>query len=171
MKKLVLFIAIAVLAFTNVNAQDSQFGLTAGYLNVDAKVKFDGTTVSASDSGFYIGALADFTVSETFHVQPELVYANVNESSALILPIMGKYYVSDSFNLQAGPQFTFSLEETPDDFSSIAIALGFGAGYDINENFFIEARYSFQLNNYYTGSEDLTAKENYLTFGIGYKFN
>lgn len=169
MKKLFLFSIFSLFIFS-AKAQ-SQFGLTAGYLNVSAKVTSGGNSASASDSGFYIGGVADFTASEQLHVQPELVYANVNSSSALILPIMLKYYASEKFNIQAGPQATFSLEDTPNDFTSVGIALAAGIGYDIDQNFFLEARYSFQINNYYTGSADLTARENYFTVGVGYKFD
>jgi opacity protein-like surface antigen len=64
----------------------------------------------------------------------------------------------------------FSLEDTPEDISSIEFDLGAGAGYDITENLFAEARYSFQINNSYTGSEDITVRGNYLTIGLGYTF-
>tara|TARA_R110002033_G_scaffold11134_8_gene35607 strand:- start:66 stop:578 length:513 start_codon:yes stop_codon:yes gene_type:complete len=170
MKKLLLA-AIAVLVFVNVNAQETKFGLTAGYLGVNAKVKSGGNSATASDSGFYIGGVADIATSNELHIQPELLYANVNDSSALILPIMLKYYVSENFNLQAGPQVLFSLEKSVQDVSSVEIGLGAGLGYDINDNFFLEARYSFQLNNSYTGNLDITARENILTIGVGYRFN
>lgn len=170
MRKLFLFAVVAAFALTNLNAQESQFGVTAGYFGVNAKVKSGGESVTASDSGFYIGGVVDFGISDVFHIQPELLYANVNDSSALILPIMAKYYVSEGFNLQAGPQVDFSLEDMPDDISAVAVALAVGAGYDINENFFAQARYSFQLTNSYTGPGDLKLTGSYLTIGLGYKF-
>ena len=169
MKKLILFSSLTVFIFS-AKAQ-TQFGLTAGYLGVSAKVSGDGGSLSATDSGFYIGAMADFKTSEKLHVQPELVYANVNDSDAIIIPILLKYYAAEKFNIQAGPQVTVSLEEAPNDFTSIGLALAAGVGYDITQNFFLEARYSLQINNYYTGTADLTARENYFTVGVGYKFN
>lgn len=170
MKKLLLLAAVAAFGLSNVNAQETTFGVTAGFLNVSAKVEFGGDSASASESGFYVGGLVDIAISEEFHIQPELLYANVNEGSALMLPIIAKYYVAEGFNVQAGPQVTFSLEETVDDFSSIDFGLGIGAGYDIDENFFVEARYTFQVNNSYTGNADIEARANYLNIGLGYKF-
>ena len=87
-----------------------------------------------------------------------------------MLPILGKFAISEKFNLQAGPQLVFSFEETPEDFSSVEFDIAGGIGYDIDEDFFIEARYTFQINNSYTGSEDVKVRGNYLTVGLGYKF-
>jgi len=163
MKKL-FFVGLAVVGFVcSSQAQDVRFGATAGYLNARGSVKAEGISISDSESGFYFGAAADFGVAENFNIQPELLYVNVNEASALFLPILGKFAISEKFNLQAGPQLVFSLEDDiPDEISSI--------GYDITEDFFVEARYTFQLNNSYTGSEDVKLRGNYLTVGLGYWF-
>ncbi|MER3374128.1 MAG: porin family protein [Allomuricauda sp.] len=170
MKKLFLVVA-AVFAFSySSQAQDVRFGATAGYLNARGSVKADGVSISASESGFYIGAVADFNVAENFNIQPELLFAVVDESNGLMLPILGKFAISEKFNLQAGPQLVFSLEDTPEDFSSVEFDLAGGIGYDIDDDFFIEARYTFQINNSYTGSEDVKVRGNYLTVGVGYKF-
>lgn len=169
MKKVLIIAAITLVSF-GVNAQDVDFGVTAGYLNVRGSIKADGVSISASDSGFYAGFIAEFSAGDSFSVQPELLYANVNNSSALMLPVMGKFYVSDKFNIQVGPQFVFSLEESLSDFSSFELDLAGGFGVDITDKLFAEARYSLQLNNSYTGSEDVTVKGNYLTIGIGRKF-
>ncbi|NDV44958.1 porin family protein [Flagellimonas sediminis] len=170
MKKLFL-VVISVFAFTYSSyAQDVRFGATAGYLNARASIKADGISVSASESGFYLGAIADFNVSENFNIQPELLYANVDGSGALMLPILGKFAISEKFNFQVGPQVVFSLEESVEDFSSVEFDVAGGVGYDIDDDFFIEARYTFQINNSYTGSEDVKVRGNYLTIGVGYKF-
>ncbi|MDC6386897.1 PorT family protein [Flagellimonas taeanensis] len=170
MKRIVLAtVAVIALAFS-AQAQDVRFGATAGYLNARASVKADGLSISASESGFYVGAVADFMVSESFSVQPELLFASIDESNGLLLPILGKFAISEKFNFQVGPQLVFSLEDTPEDFSSVEFDIAGGIGYDINEDFFIEARYSFQINNSYTGSEDVKVRGNYLTIGMGYKF-
>lgn len=170
MKKLLL-VAITVLGFTySSQAQEVRFGATAGYLNARASVKADGVSISASESGFYIGAIADFNVAENFNIQPELLYANVDEASALFLPILGKFAISEKFNIQVGPQVVFSLEESIEDFSSVEFDIAGGLGYDITDDFFVEARYTFQINNSYTGDEDIKVRGNYLTVGLGYKF-
>ncbi|WP_318344664.1 porin family protein [Flagellimonas baculiformis] len=83
MKRIVLVtVAVFALAFS-AQAQDVRFGATAGYLNARGSVKAEGISISASESGFYIGAVADFVVSDNFSVQPELLYASVDESDGL----------------------------------------------------------------------------------------
>lgn len=169
MKK-VLFVALAGLFGFGLHAQSIGLGVTAGYLNVRASAKFDGITVSDSQSGFFVGGLVDFALTEKTSIQPELLYANVDEASALFLPVMIKSYITEKLNFQVGPQFVFSLEESTPDFSSFEFDLAGGLGFDITSNFFIQARYSFQLNNSYTGDEDIKVRGNYLTAGVGYKF-
>jgi len=169
MKKIIFSVAV-LLSGMVLQAQDIDFGVTAGYLNAEGKIKAEDFTISVSESGFYIGAVVDFTIDEKFHIQPELLYASIDDSDGILLPIMARYYVSDKFNLQAGPQIVFSLEDTPEDFSSVEFDIAGGLGYDITDNFFLEARYTFQLNNSYTGPEDVKVRGNYLTIGVGYTF-
>lgn len=169
MKKIILS-AACLMGGLVLHAQDADFGITAGYLNADGKVEGGGITVSGSESGFYIGAVADFTITEEFHIQPEAVYASIENGDGILVPIMAKYYVADKLNLQAGPQIVFSLEDTPEDISSIQFGLGGGLGFDVTDDFFVEARYSFQISNSYTGSEDVTLRANYLNIGVGYTF-
>ena len=109
MKKLFLA-AFAVFAFTSVNAQD--FGVFANY----ASNSFDG---GDSTSGFNIGVLAGFEISEKFSVQPELLYSaqGAKEDGGdgelkldyINIPVMAKFYVAEGFSLEAGPQVGFLM--------------------------------------------------------------
>ena len=49
----------------------------------------------------------------------------------------------------------------------------FGAGYDINDKFFVQARYGLELTNRYSGplSNSLSVRANTFTVGVGYSFN
>lgn len=86
---------------------------------------------------------------------------------------MVKYYVDPKFNLQAGPQFTFDLDENPipDYYNSTNIGLALGAAYEFTPKLFLEAHYSFQLNNHLKNAPSgYSVRANYLNFGLGYKF-
>lgn len=170
MKKICLVIAFAIFSLSNVSAQDTQFGATAGYLSLSNKVNLGDGSISVSESGFYGGIFAEFGISDELKIQPELLYASVDEISFLLLPVMAKYYVADKFNLQGGLQFNFLLEDTDDDFSAFGVGLGLGAGYDITEKFLVQARYAFQINNSYTGEGDFESRFNFLNIGLGYRF-
>lgn len=175
MKKVLFIAAFAVLSLANVNAQETKFAGTAGFVSASLKtdVNIAGVSVSAttSESGFYVGVVGDFGVSETFDVRAELLYASITDFSQIMVPIMAKFGVSDEFSLLAGPQITYSLEDLGDDFSKLGIGLGAGASYDFSETLFAQARYTFQLNDSYTGDIDgISYKANYLTVGVGYRF-
>lgn len=179
MMKKVLLIAVGLFLGINVSAQQTSFGVTAGYADITAKISASTSDIEASTgiSGFYVGALADITLSPNFHVQPSVNLAIADDSNFLLIPVMAKYYISDSgFHLQAGPQGTLILEDSGG-LNTFGIDLALGAGYDINSHFFIEARYAFELTNrfpddYTDAASNATAKVKFNTFtaGVGYKF-
>lgn len=162
--------AVAVFGLSNVNAQ-SQFGVMAGYTNITAKAKAQGLSLSQSESGFFIGGVADFTISEKFHIQPEVLYANASEMNFLYIPVLAKYMVSTDFSVLAGPQANLVLDDMQEGFNSFGIDLTFGANYKITENFFLEGRYGFEITNRVTdGGSDLKGSYNTLHIGVGYMF-
>lgn len=179
MKKLLLSTLFGAVFCLAANAQQVSFGLTAGYANITVKGSNENSDVaSTSDaSGFYVGALADFTLSQNIILQPSVNYMIAEDTNFLLIPIMAKFYVSDSgFHLQAGPQGTLILEDTMGFLKTFGLDLALGAGYDINSNFFVEAKYALGLTNRITneleelGAEGASIKFNTLTAGIGYRF-
>jgi len=165
---------IFIIAFFSLSSAYSQskFGFTAGYVNGFAKAVSFGDKATDSESGFYAGVILDNTASEAVHVVAELTYMNINDISFLQLPLLAKIYISNSpFNIQGGLQLTYTLEEVFDDFTKFNIGIGGGFGYDIGEHFFAETRYIFQLNDYFTGPDEiLESKINFFNIGLGYKF-
>lgn len=171
MKKLLLIGAVAL--FTAVNAQQTKFGANAGMLTGFAKAKTPLGNSSDSNTGFYVGFFAEISAGNTFKVQPAVNYANIDNSSALQIPIMLKYYVDPKFNLQFGPQLTFDLEENPfpDYYNTLNFGLALGGAYEFTPKLFVEARYSLQVNNHLKNAPSGTSvKANYLNLGLGYKF-
>ncbi|WP_121666648.1 porin family protein [Mesonia aquimarina] len=172
MKKLFLTAVVVAMGVFTAQSQTVDFGVKAGFLNVQAEIETPDGDVSNSEAGFLIGGLVDIGVSENFHVQPELLYGNAGEGSALFIPILAKYYIADSgFAILAGPQGTLDLEEAVEGVNTFGIDATFGASYDITENFFIDARYSFELTNRFKdGGDDFKGHINSLQIGVGYKF-
>ena len=133
-------------------------------------------SASESETGFHIGAFADIPISEAFGVQPELTYTISGDVSLFNINAIAKYNVSEKFNIQLGPQVGFvggdfgdGLDDI-DDTTKVNFQLAIGAGYNINENIFVQARYGFQLNNHYTGDADIDIDVNSFTLGVGYRF-
>jgi len=140
MKKVLFILVVAIVGLGNVNAQGSNFGITAGFHNLSLKIDVLGMTESESSQGFFVGVTSDFSLSDKFSLQPQLQFATSSQDGdsleQLILPIMLKYHVTEKFNLQAGPQLDYLLDDS-DDLNAIGFGLGFGAGFDFSERFLL----------------------------------
>lgn len=172
------------------------FGVTGGIFYGNANVSLDGVEIGTiltifgfdkdalevlDGGGFYVGFLADIKLVGDLNIQPELLYANAAGESVIMFPVMLKYYLADSFNIQAGPQLDVVLD-VPDDVKdfvdSVGYSLALGAGFDINSRFSIQGRCAIGLNNRI--DEAITdslptlgpsLRTNILQLGVVYKFN
>lgn len=175
MKKIFLF-CFGIFLSAQVFAQSADFGITAGYLNLNITSSYEGLNASVNESGYYVGAFADFELSPSFSLQPGVNYGKVQDSDGMLfIPVMAKYYVGNSaFNLQAGPQASIILEDTGDEINAFGLDASFGAGFDITDNFQLQARYSLELTNRIGDVQgmpsDVKSRINSLTIGLGYQF-
>lgn len=188
MKKIILSAIITFSSIIAINAQDDSsssstdvsFGAKAGYNSFIARASANGASASASEDGFYFGVFADINVSEKFNIQPELQYvivtADGENGDLLVVPVLGKYKVSEEFSLLAGPQLDYILDEGSEGIKRLGVGLALGLSYDISDNFLLDMRYSFGLSDRLEnaeedfGTSDVKVKVNYLQFGIGYRF-
>ncbi|MFN3755895.1 MAG: porin family protein [Flavobacterium sp.] len=204
MNKILLTVA-TILTFGVATAQDLSFGAKAG-LNMST-LTGDVEDVK-SIFGFHVGGFVEFKISEKFSLQPELLYStqgakaeysenfdgfNVKISETvnlgyLNIPIMAKYYVSEKFNIQAGPQIGLNLsakakseasfggesfsetEDIKEDIEALDFGLNFGLGYNISEKIFIEGRYNLGLSNIIKDSGDEKVKNGVFQLSLGYRF-
>jgi opacity protein-like surface antigen len=172
MKKL-LFIAMITLAgIGTVTAQSTKFFSTAGFTSATAKGKAPGIPdVSETESGIYGGVGAIFGLDDKSGIFTELSYSNIDDTNFIQLPVLYKYEFVDKFSLLAGPEFVYLAEESIDDFSNFSVGLAAGLSYDISEDFFVLARYMFQMTNSYTGPvDDVSLRTSFLNIGVGYSF-
>lgn len=198
MKRLIAILTLAFFATSVAKAQNElKFGLTGGLLNNNTNIDigafgFDIASIDAiNETGFYIGGFLDIAASEKFHIQPELSYGKAGDLEFFYLPVMAKYYVVDRFNIQAGPQLSFSSNlndikrsirdiegvigtdaNIDDVFRTTGVDLGVGLGFDITDQFFAQARYAFELTNRYKGplNNSLEIKPQTLMVGVGFSF-
>jgi hypothetical protein len=119
MKK-VYVLTLVILSIIQTNyAQEIKIGAKAGINlasvtgnDIDAKMR----------PSFHIGGMVEIPVSAEFYVQPELLFSSqgykVNSNNAtgvlnyINLPVIGKYYVTDKFHVEAGPQIGYLLSAT-----------------------------------------------------------
>jgi hypothetical protein len=179
MKKIILS-AIAICAFGFANAQDMKFGVKGG-LN---SASIAGATGSSSKTTFHIGGLLEFKASDKFAIQPELVYSNQGctypgggiDLTYINIPVMAKYYVAETFNIQAGPQIglLMSAKLNGADYKELCnstdFGLNLGAGYDLNENMMLDLRYNMGMSVINKDTAAGTYKNNVISVSFGYKF-
>ena len=167
MKKLLITAALALSLTVTSYAQEG-FAAKAGFnlvtINIDSPGFFDDDD---SELGFFLGAGYNFEVSEDIDIEPSLLFSFVDDLTSMYIPVMAKYKISDQFNIQAGPQINYLLEDLPD--GEFGLDLAFGGAYIIDSNWFVEARYGIQISR--GGDFGDFVDINTLTFGAGYRFN
>lgn len=209
MKKVFLVAAVAVFGVSTTFAQaDFRMGAKAG-VNF-AKLTGDDLEDADGRTGFHVGGLVEIPVADKFSIQPEILYSQqglqtkedfegLTFEDKLILdyiniPVMAKFYLTDEFSLEGGPQFGFrakaelessiegddSASETidaKDSFSSFDLGAGLGAAYRLPMGVFFQARYVLGLSNVNDAGndsedgfveDDLT--NSVLSLSVGYKF-
>ncbi|WP_165730483.1 porin family protein [Polaribacter sp. 20A6] len=175
MKKLLVIAALAFAGLGSVKAQEVSYGVTAGFHQLSLKVSVvEDFTLSTDASGFYVGFFGEFKIDEKFNIQPEIHFASTykdgDSSNQLIVPVMAKYYVSEEFNVQAGPQFDYILDSDTTGVNKFGLGLGFGAGYDFSDKVFASARYSVGLTNRLEDAPSGNSiKFSTFQIGIGYR--
>lgn len=191
-----LFVAVVLMAFT-VNAQDVNFGLKAG-ANF-ATITGDDTDDLSTRTSFHVGALAEIGISDTFSIQPEVLYssqgAEYEDSDGydgkfkldyLNIPVLAKVTVAEGLSVEAGPQIGFLLsakdeyddgagdsgEEDIDEFikgTDFGAAVGLTYGLANGINF--GARYTFGISDINDVSESTSEIRNgVFMISVGYLF-
>ena len=201
MKKLLL-LTFTLAAFT-LYAQDINWGAKAGLnfasMTGDDADGYDGRT------SFHLGVTAEIEVSDVFSIQPELLFSGQGFTDSysdpdfgddtditgrvnyLNLPVMAKYYISDSFSLEAGPQIGFLMSAEVEEEGQIAFApyseeadikdvlkstdfaLNLGAGYKLDSGLNFSLRYSIGMTDVPDGDSD-GFKHSVLQLSVGYNF-
>ena len=177
MKKVILTILVVVGIATNASAQKTSFGIVGGYYMLSEKVSIGNFgSLSATESGFFIGFIVKFKVSDKLSIQPELQWGSIivsNETfNQILIPIMFQYSFADKVYVQLGPQLDFELDVVDsEEVRTLGVGLAVGAGYDIKDNLFIFTRYSFGLTDRIKDDDfGLSLKISTFQVGLGYRF-
>ncbi|MGC6524498.1 MAG: porin family protein [Flavobacteriaceae bacterium] len=176
---------MALVAFT-ISAQNITFGAKAG-LNFASMAGDDADGLDGRTS-FHLGVTAEIEMSDTFSIQPELLYSGqgytadgdvTGKVDYINLPIMAKFYVADGISLEAGPQIGFLASaksdvdgestDIKDSLKSTDFALNLGAGYKLDSGLNFGLRYSMGLTDVYDFDTD-GFKHSVLQLSVGYNF-
>ncbi len=181
--KSILVVLFALFAM-NAMSQNLKFGAKAG-LGIS---NMGGDADAKSKVGFHFGAFAQYGVTESFLVQPELLFSfegaknksddkNMN-LTYLNIPIMGVYKIGavQGLSVEAGPQLGFLLgakydgTDVKDSFKGMNFSLNLGAGYAINDNISAGIRYCIGLSDINDTGFGGTITESNFMISLGYKF-
>ncbi|WP_161634361.1 porin family protein [Aquimarina pacifica] len=141
----------------------------------------------------HLGAVIEFPVTSRFFIQAEPMYSaqgytiteegveNKISLNYLVLPVIGKYYMTNTLSLETGIQVgtlanaSQSQEETSDEFynsfSNTDYSWVFGTGYKFESGLFFQARYILGLTNINDlDALDIDFKHSIMQVSIGYLF-
>lgn len=181
---------------SNANSMDVSFGVKGG-VNF-ATVTGDDFDSPNSRTSFHVGLLAEFPLTDMFSIQAEALYSGQgfesNIDGGLVggdgnieyqldyinVPILAKVYVVEGLSLEAGPQFSFKVNEEIDsdpnddpgdtdldEAETFDFGLAGGLTFQTNMGLFATGRYTIGLTDIV---QDVDAKNAVFQLGIGYKF-
>lgn len=172
-------------------AQKWDFGVKGG-VNI-ATIVGDETSGTDSRTSFYVGGFTQVELSDKFAFQPEILYSSQgvegNENGFdmtlkldyLTIPLMAKYYITENFTLDVGPQLGFLLQadaetmgisvDFKDYMKNFDFGLNFGLGYEFDK-FAINGRYNVGLSDIWDSAEfeEFDNQNSVIQLGIAYKF-
>lgn len=180
MKKLLLLVFTAFLTTTSFS-QGIDFGIKAG-------VNFANITDASGLSnrtGFVAGIFVGGKLNETIGIQADLLYSqqgaefNLGEFKMdyVNVPILLKYFLNDSFNIQAGPQFGIIVNDETQTIvgeiindiaiNNFDIAAVIGLGYDLPMGLRVDGRYNIGLSDV---PKEGGGKNSVITLSLGFSF-
>jgi hypothetical protein len=177
MKKVLLTVFAACLVF----AASAQF---KGGIKAGANLANLGGDVDDTDMlfAFHIGAYGQFALSDALTLQPELLYYGAGAASSedggddlkinyISIPVMFKYNIGETLNIQAGPQLGILAGTDPSELKDALKGTDFGLNFGLGAafgKFSVDGRYSLGLANIYDG-DDFEIKNNVFQISLGYQ--
>lgn len=180
MKKILLVVAILLFVNSSINAQEFKFGFKAG-LNLS---DLDGLPKDySSRASYHFGATLEIKAFQNLSIQPEFLYSTQGAKADiaaledlnydyLTVPVLAKFYlITDKLSLDAGPQFSFLLNNT-----NVAIVnesanrfdFGVVGGLSVNlsKHVFAQGRYVLGLSD---TSKDSQITNRVIQISLGYR--
>ena len=177
----------------NTDSMAISFGVKGG-VNF-ATVVGDDFDSPDSRTSFHVGLVTEFPISEMFSIQAEALYSgkgfdfdfegpegdNVELQLGYIdVPVLAKIYVTKGLSIEAGPQFSFLVNEEIDsepnsddgdldldEAESFDFGIAAGLTFQTEMGLFATGRYSYGLTDVYP---DTDVHNTVFQLGIGYKF-
>lgn len=175
MKKVVLFIFMCSFSYATMQAQGIRYGFKFGINassinNLDFELVNVGNGLSlASPSenedgriNVTAGFFADMAINDKISFQPEFLFSSQGnkgegfKTDYIQIPLGLRFNFNKLF-VVAGPQagLKISFFEQSDDYTTVDFSAFGAAGYQITENFFVEARYTLGFVEIFESDADI----------------
>lgn len=166
MRKLYSLIALSAISFFSAQ---NKIGLDAGHAFLYTRSEVHNVLNKDQISGFYAGVFTEFNVTKQVNISTGVNYLNASNLDFLSVPVLLKWYFVPKININAGPQMMWTLKNVPSDARNFNIGMSGGLGFEFTKDLTLEARYTYQTNDYLKDSSRSTNSTiNYLTVGIAY---
>lgn len=186
MRKIVLAAILLVATSATMQAQFLRLGVKAG-VNFASQRGDAGLNGVAFDkegiTSYHAGLVAELKLLEKFSIQPELLYSTQGatyknaiqeykkELGYITVPVMAKFYLTDAFSLELGPQASFLVSEKNDfdpyNAETFEFGLNAGLGFKITKSLFIQGRYGLGLTE---ASSNADVKNSTVQISAGFMF-
>lgn len=172
------------------------FGVKGGvnFTHISGADEFSDTK---SRTSFHVGVVGEFPLTDMFSLQAEALYSGQGYDATLDLPLVGsrdyemqldyiqvpvlaKVYLTRGLSVEAGPQFSFLINEEidfrpeddagdidMDEAKSFDFGIAAGLTFQTEMGLFATGRYSYGLTDIY---DNVDARNTVFQIGIGYKF-
>jgi hypothetical protein len=180
MNKITLLILLSTVSL--INAQEFSIGVKGG---VNLSSYYETNTNDLSQRTLYhVGLVTDVILSDKFSFAPELLFSaegfEVKDSdfsvdlNYLRVPLLMKYYVTDSFSLNIGPQFGALIKaknsegDNLENTKSLDFGFKFGSTYTLGSGLIVDTSWNYGLTSIV---DDLQIRQSMLQFSLGYILN
>jgi opacity protein-like surface antigen len=168
MRKLYSLIALSAISFFNAQ---TKIGLNAGHAFLYTRSEVHNVLNKERLNGFYAGVFSEFNVSEQVNIATGVNYLNASNLDFLSVPVLLKWYFVPKVNINVGPQLMWTLKNVPSGVKNFNFGMSGGVGFECAKDLTIEAKYTYQTNDYLKDSSRSTNSTiNYLTVGLAYNF-
>jgi hypothetical protein len=170
MKRILFVVLLNCFALISLQAQSTEYFVTAGMSYGSTRVEGGGITTTDSANGLYAGAGAIFKLNPTTGIMAELSHMNIGDLNFIQLPVVLTYEFVPKFRALVGTQIMVRLQPRRNNVNNFSGAFVGGMQYDLSKDWFLLGRYMVQVRNAFNGNGGLISTTNFLNVGVGYKF-
>ncbi|AUS06685.1 porin family protein [Pseudotamlana carrageenivorans] len=175
MKQFYLFVMIMFLSLKGI-AQNVKYGVRAGMNISSLDFSSDIPEENKHRNGFYIGFLADVSLTKTISLIPELQFsyegskADDLQFDYIQMPVLLSVKLVKKIHFNFGPQIGIKVHKVDDLAKNFGFSSILGIEHRINQALFADIRHTNGLRNVFDDDSGLSAKNRTLQIGVGYKF-